>query len=286
MDINQLRTFQAVAYTGSVTAAAKQLHRAPSSITTRIHQLEEAFEQPLFLRIRNRLTPSPAGERLLHQVDQLIAMFDRIQRMMHESKQSDHISLGALDVALDTCLPTAIGKVRARFPKSRLFVRQAPSEILRDELINKRLDVVLNDGPIEAEGIISQYAYSERLVLVTDSHQPTITRSSELEGLDIYGFQRNCSYRLKLDEWLREGGLTSSNIIEMESYHVILACVSGGTGAAWVPEAYLNTIKDRSAIKVHDLGEAGNTDLYFSWRENEDALLLQALIENVAAVAA
>lgn len=282
MDINQLRAFQAVARTGSVTTAADKLFRAPSSITTRIHQLEQEFDQPLFLRVKNRLKLAPAGEILLEQVDQLLPMFDQIEHRMRESQEIEHISLGALDVALDTYLPNAIGQVRELYPKARLFVRQAPSEVLRDELINKRLDIVLNDGPIEVTGIVSQYAFSEKLVLVTDKHQPDITSSKDLEGVDIYGFQRNCSYRLKLDKWLKAGGIEAPNIIEMESYNVILACVSGGAGAAWIPESCLKDMANKNAIKAHDLGEAGRTDLYFSWWESKDSSLLQSLIENVA----
>ncbi|MGJ8515761.1 LysR family transcriptional regulator [Carnimonas bestiolae] len=285
MDINQIRAFQAVAQSGSVTAAAQQLHRAPSSITTRIHQLEEEFDQQLFLRIKNRLVISSAGRRLLQYTDQLLPLFDRAQRAMKEYNRGHHLSLGALDVSLETYLPQAIGSVRERISEARIYVRQAPSEVLSDELLNGTLDAVLNDGPVDAPGIGNEYVFSEQLVLVTDKDHPKVTSSMDLEGVDIYGFQKNCSYRLRFDQWLQQGGLSSPNVIEMESYEVMLACISGGSGAAWVPAAYLDRVHHSSSVKIHDLGSIGITDLYFSWREEEHSDVLRQLIEEVQLLA-
>lgn len=41
VDLVQLEMFKAVAEHGSISAAAQQIHRVPSNLTTRIKQLEE-----------------------------------------------------------------------------------------------------------------------------------------------------------------------------------------------------------------------------------------------------
>ncbi|MDK1015861.1 LysR family transcriptional regulator, partial [Cronobacter sakazakii] len=54
MDLTQLEMFNAVAETGSITAAAQRVHRVPSNLTTRIRQLEEDLGVDLFIRENQR----------------------------------------------------------------------------------------------------------------------------------------------------------------------------------------------------------------------------------------
>lgn len=50
MEMSDLRTFLAVMDSGSISHAAKALHRVPSGITARIMQMEEELGVQLFLR--------------------------------------------------------------------------------------------------------------------------------------------------------------------------------------------------------------------------------------------
>jgi len=279
MNISQLRAFYAVAMTGSITRASEQLCRVPSIITTRIHQLESELGQELFIRHKNRLDISAAGRRLLDNAEQILTLIDQTELSMKGFGQEERISLGALSEVLETFLPTVIGNFRALHPNVKISVRQAPSEILRDELIKGKLDVIVNDGPVILPGIKSQHALRDSLVLITDAEYRDIHTARDLGDLDIYGFREDCSYRLKLDQWLREGGYLSPNIIEVESYTVILACVSGGLGAAWMPKRILEKLGNPHEIKIHDLGKYGDTDTYFSWRTAGTSPSVQALID-------
>ena len=55
MDLVQLEIFKAVAEHGSISAAATQIHRVPSNLTTRIKQLEQDLGVDLFIREKSRL---------------------------------------------------------------------------------------------------------------------------------------------------------------------------------------------------------------------------------------
>jgi len=61
LDLVQLEIFKAVAEHGSISAAAQQIHRVPSNLTTRIKQLELDLGVELFIREKSRLRLSPAG---------------------------------------------------------------------------------------------------------------------------------------------------------------------------------------------------------------------------------
>ena len=62
MELSDLKVFQQVVLSGGITAAAQKLNRVPSNITARIQKLELQLNTQLFLREKNRLRISPAGE--------------------------------------------------------------------------------------------------------------------------------------------------------------------------------------------------------------------------------
>lgn len=60
MDAGDLKIFQAVAREGSITKAATALNYVQSNVTTRIKQLEDQLQVPLFHR-SNRGMPLHSG---------------------------------------------------------------------------------------------------------------------------------------------------------------------------------------------------------------------------------
>ena len=72
MDFDSLQIFKAVVDAGGIIAAARQLHRVQSGVTTRIKQLEASLGVELFMRDQRRLRLSPAGEIFLGYVEQIL----------------------------------------------------------------------------------------------------------------------------------------------------------------------------------------------------------------------
>jgi DNA-binding transcriptional LysR family regulator len=82
-DLNQLRTFVAVAEAGTVSAGAERVFLSQSSVSEQLKKLEERAGQPLFLRGKLGVTATPAGARLLDHARRILAMseaaFDDLQ---------------------------------------------------------------------------------------------------------------------------------------------------------------------------------------------------------------
>lgn len=64
MELSDLTIFCTVVESGGISSAAQQLNRVPSNITSRVKKLEAELNKPLFIREKNRLRVSPAGEQL------------------------------------------------------------------------------------------------------------------------------------------------------------------------------------------------------------------------------
>ena len=65
MDINDFRTFLEVSRTRHFGQSARNLCVTQSAVSARIRQLEEALGKQLFIRQRNNIQLTPAGEQLL-----------------------------------------------------------------------------------------------------------------------------------------------------------------------------------------------------------------------------
>jgi len=74
--IAALQAFESAAFHGSVTAAAKELHRTQSALSRQIQSLEKHLGTELFTRHRQRIQLTHAGSRYLEHVH---AAFDRLE---------------------------------------------------------------------------------------------------------------------------------------------------------------------------------------------------------------
>ena len=267
MQLSQLQAFQAVVETGSVTAAAHRLNRVPSGISIRIQQLESALECSLFIRDRKRMVLSPSGRALLPRAQQILELSDGLRTLLHED-DNGLVTIGALDVALTAFMPSLVGRFRERH-QAQMDIRCEVSEVLVTQVSSGELDIAITDGPPSQPSIESAYAFTEELVLTTEKHHPAVSSPADLRCRELYGFRRNCSYRLRMDQWLSSTPSMNLPIIEMESYQIMLACVSAGTGAAWMPRSLLESLPGRENVRMHSLGELGQSDLYFIWQQGQ-----------------
>src|SRR5262249_60932432 len=65
IDIDQLRTFIAIAETGSFTKAAEFVHKTQSAVSMQMKRLEERLDRPIFARDGRASKLTEDGERLL-----------------------------------------------------------------------------------------------------------------------------------------------------------------------------------------------------------------------------
>ncbi|OLL33338.1 LysR family transcriptional regulator [Burkholderia sp. SRS-W-2-2016] len=129
-DFTQLRTFVAVADSGSVSAGAERVFLSQSSVSEQLKKLEERAGQPLFVRGRQGVSTTPAGARLLEHARRILAMseaaFDDLQ-----GRSLD----GELRIAItDYYRPHDIARILKTFseqhPRLKLHVTVLPSTVI------------------------------------------------------------------------------------------------------------------------------------------------------------
>ncbi|WMY07815.1 LysR family transcriptional regulator [Paraburkholderia phenoliruptrix] len=129
-DLTQLRTFVAVAESGSVSAGAERVFLSQSSVSEQLKKLEERAGQPLFVRSKQGVSATPAGSRLLEHARRILAMSEAA----FEDLQGRSLD-GELRIAItDYYRPHDIARILKTFseqhPRLKLHVTVLPSAVI------------------------------------------------------------------------------------------------------------------------------------------------------------
>ncbi|MDQ2066082.1 LysR family transcriptional regulator [Xinfangfangia sp. CPCC 101601] len=153
LDSDLMRSFLAVADTGSVTHAAARLFRTQSAVSLQIKRLEESLGQPLFERQARGVTLTPRGKQLLPYARRVVQTLDEAAIALREKTLVGPVRVGIPDEYSGTVLPRALAAFDARHEGVQVSVRVDHSEALLEALDNDLIDMaVIYDWAYVQEG--------------------------------------------------------------------------------------------------------------------------------------
>lgn len=242
MNFADLQIFKTVVEEGGIVKAARKLHRVPSNITTRIKHLESAVGIPLFHRNRQRLHLSPSGELLLGYATRLIDLSEEARHVVSGTAPQGLLKLGSLESTTASRLPAVLAEFHRRYPDVRLELTTGTNDALVNAVTERRLDAAFIAEPPSARTLAHMPVFRERLMVISSLDHEPIKSARDAEGQSLIAFPDGCAYRRSLQRWLRRDSLTTSRVLDLSSYHAIVACVAAGAGIALIPEAVLDAM--------------------------------------------
>jgi DNA-binding transcriptional LysR family regulator len=285
MDFVDLQVFKSVVDEGGIIKAARKLHRVPSSVTTRVKNLEASLGVKLFHRDRQRLHLSPIGELLLAYAQRLIQLSDEARAVVSGGVPRGVLKLGALESTTATRLPRILADFHRRYPEVRLELTTGTNDDLVNKLVDRRLDAAFTAEPPSAGVLEHIPVFAERLIVISALDRPPIRRARDVEGASLIAFPDGCAYRRVFQRWFGRESLATSRVLELNSYHAIVACVASGTGIALVPESVLETMPNTHVLR-HAIPKAqANIITPLVWRHGEvspPVLALRTLIASLS----
>lgn len=128
LTLDQVRTFVAIADSGSFRAAARKLSRVQSGVSVSIANLEAQLGVELFDRSGHRPVLTPQGQVLLGNARDIILRVDLLRAKARGFAEGVETELG---IAVDTLYPLqrvgrAISRMRQTFPSVSVRVRVEP----------------------------------------------------------------------------------------------------------------------------------------------------------------
>jgi DNA-binding transcriptional LysR family regulator len=156
LDIDLLRTFQAVVRFEQFLAAATFLNRSPSAVSLHIRRLEEIAGGRLLERDNQTVTLTPLGRRFSLQSAELLGLHDRLVAGFTAPTVSGRVRLGISEEYATDLLGCIWHPLTSRYPQIELEVETASSGGLSDRLQRGQLDIALLVRRVDsaAEGVV------------------------------------------------------------------------------------------------------------------------------------
>lgn len=279
MDLTQLEMFNAVVETGSITAAARKVHRVPSNLTTRLRQLEDDLGVALFIRENQRLRLAPAGYSFLEYSKKILALVSEARSVVSDDEPQGIFSLGSLESTAAVRIPGVLADYNQRYPRIQFDLVTGPSGTMIDGVLGGTLSAAFVDGPVLHPSLEGQLVYREEMMLVAPVGHKNVARARDINGASIYAFRANCSYRRHFESWFNADRATPGKIHEMESYHGMLACVIAGAGLALMPRSMLESMPGHHQVQAWPLAEKWRwLNTWLIWRRGTRSRQLDAFI--------
>ncbi len=187
VSLRDLALVQAVHRLGGFTAAARAMHISPSGLSHQIQKVEQALDAVLFERGGRGVLPTVAGQRLLAQIDQVLAAAEDLQHAAHDSTAAfgGELRLGVLSTLGPYLLPHLIEPFPQTFPGTRLSLSEGKPRGLLRRLHEGELDAVLAQPAQTPPGVTMQPLFFEPYdVLMHHSHPLAGRAEVRLDELD------------------------------------------------------------------------------------------------------
>lgn len=147
LDLDLLRTFIVIVQTGSLTAAARTLHRTQSATSMQMQRLEEQLGCTLLNRRKREGTSLTAdGEWLLPRARQLLALNDDVLAEKRRAPVVGLVRIGAVEHYATVVLPALLAQFCRKHPDVQFDLRIGIPTSMRPRL-GVEFDLVIGMGP-------------------------------------------------------------------------------------------------------------------------------------------
>src|ERR671918_1501195 len=146
--LTQLRSFLAVAETGSVTAAADELYVTQPSVSAAVSALSKELGVELTARLGRSVELSPAGKAFAPFAAHVIGLLDQGGRAAREAADvaARELRIAAVTTAAEHIVPQLVQEFSTRHPELTLALDVGNRERVFREGASHRADVAIGGG--------------------------------------------------------------------------------------------------------------------------------------------
>jgi DNA-binding transcriptional LysR family regulator len=234
IDIDQLRTFIAIAETGSFTKAAEVVNKTQSAVSMQMKRLEERIERPIFARDGRASKLTEDGQRLLDYARRLVKLNVETLAAFSDGQLSGRVRLGVPDDYADRYLPEIMARFSRAYPAVELSVLCEPSVDLLERIDANEIDLAIVTNCSSKR--TSETFRRERLLWVTSNRHSTHTESPIPLALG----RPSCAWRRIAIEQMESIG---------RPYRVLYSSSNAGAVAAAVLSGFAVSVLAESGLR-------------------------------------
>jgi LysR family transcriptional regulator, hydrogen peroxide-inducible genes activator len=240
--IRQLRHFLSLAELCHFSRAAEACLVTQSSLSASIKELETILGVKLFERTKRSVLLTPTGQEMIDLAEGVIAGLDDLTDRVKGGRPplSGELHMGVIPTIASFLLPRVLPGLRDAYPALRLYLREAQSASLLQQLADGGLDVVLLALPYNV-GKVETYEFADDPFLAVfprghDLGQFETMTPARIDGDSLLSLESgNCL----TDQVLAMGKLAQgapTNGFHATSLHTLVQMVANGLGVTVLPK--------------------------------------------------
>ena len=244
LDLTSLRLALACARTGSLTAAAHELHLAPAAASRRLKELEATLGCALFERHARGLHVTSAGEVMVRHG---LALLQHLERLSHEvtdlrEGHTRHVRLCTSTAALNQFLPPLLARFAERHPEIRVDLEEQVTTAVVSALREGRCDLgIFVEGPSVDDLTPSVFARDELVLVLPRSHPLARQRKpipfETVLDQDLIGMNPGAALLQSLQSAAEQRGVPLRLRMQVRSFDAVCHLVAAGLGISVLPRA-------------------------------------------------
>jgi LysR family nitrogen assimilation transcriptional regulator len=258
MDLRQLRYFVGIVQAGSLSRAADRLHVAQSAISHHLASLESELEKQLVTRGPKGIMLTEAGNVLYRHAEVILR---HVEQAKLDATSALNEPAGRVSIGLPVAWTPLIGyelfaRMRKAHPQILLYLTDGNSSLLRERLINGRLDIaVLFTGQAE-RGLVVESLLQEELFYVTADPDPSPIAVAEAAQRPLLLPGPGSASQRAAQQVFGQHGLTVTPIGEIDTHITLLHAIAAGIGNSILPWCELYDGKKGAVLNWRRFAEA------------------------------
>lgn len=243
--IKQLKYFDALARELHFGRAADTCAVTQPALSMQIHELEQSLGLMLVERTRSGVQLTAKGIEIAGRTSRILGdVRDLISYAQHANQLlSGVLRLGVIPSVAPYLLPPLLPLLREAYPDLELHVRETQTQILTDELIEGKLDVLLLALPVKHTDTEAMPLFDDRFILALPKERKLSGRVRATKEL----LEHERLLLLEEGHCLRDQALTYCSLQQVDtvntfgasSLSTIIEMVAAGFGITLLPEICL-----------------------------------------------
>jgi len=231
VDLDLLRTFQAVVESGSFANAAEQLGCTQPAVSLQVKRLETLFGRPLVERARPARATEP-GQTVLGYARRMLRLNDELMGRFDERRHGVMLRVGIPSDFSVAPLSAALSRFAAMEPGAILDVHSELSSSLIEGLRAGQYDLAVAVTGERANDLAVR-TWNERMVWIA----PPALKPSADRPLPLICYPEGCVYRARMLERLTEESVNWRVAMTSSSFSSIVSAVESGLGVSALAES-------------------------------------------------
>lgn len=291
--VSDLLALRALAENGTVSKASQRLGLSQPALSYALERMRKRFGDPLFVRVGNRMAPTPFAQQLQGPAARVLAILENEVaglKRFDPATTRRRFNVVVNEIGAITFMPSLVRRLTVVAPYARLTPVQMAREGILDALVEGRVDILAGHYPGLDDGLHQQLLYERSYVCIARADHPTV---GDRLGLHEFArapllaspMARNTMARLQAR--LKQHRLDMNITMVCQHLSAIPFIVSASDLIAIVPTELLNLFQPITRLKTVRLPfEIPPVDIHQYWhpRTGSDpaAQFLRELIFSVA----